>query len=79
MTGYELLWLIYLYSFFGWCLEVCLATFRRKTFVNRGILNAPFCMLYGFSASRAERASCFSVSGRRGTGQLSGILVRADH
>lgn len=46
MTGYELLWLIYLYSFFGWCLEVCLAALRRKTFVNRGILNAPFCMLY---------------------------------
>lgn len=51
MTGYELLWLIYLYSFFGWCLEVCLAALRRKTFVNRGILNAPFCMLYGFSAA----------------------------
>ena len=51
MTGYELLWLIYIYSFLGWCLEVCLAAFRQKKFVNRGILNAPFCMIYGFSAA----------------------------
>ena len=50
-TGYELLWLILIYSFAGWCMEVCTAAARHHKLVNRGFLNAPFCMLYGASAA----------------------------
>ena len=50
-TGYELLWLILIYSFAGWCMEVCTAAARHHKLVNKGFLNAPFCMLYGASAA----------------------------
>lgn len=49
-TTYELLWLFFIYSFLGWCLEVSLAAFKRRHFVNKGFLNAPFCMIYGTAA-----------------------------
>lgn len=46
----ELLWLFFLYSFFGWILETVFATVREKTFANRGLINGPFCIIYGFAA-----------------------------
>lgn len=49
-TYSELLWLFLLYSFFGWILETIFAAIRQKRFVNRGLVNLPFCLLYGFSA-----------------------------
>lgn len=49
-TGYELLWLFFCYSFAGWVLETVLAAVRQKQFVNRGLVNAPFCILYGTAA-----------------------------
>lgn len=49
-TGYELLWLFFIYSFLGWILETVTAAVRQKVFANRGLVNSPFCILYGFSA-----------------------------
>lgn len=49
-TWYQLIWLFWIYSFGGWCLEVVNAAVKRKKFVNVGYLNSPFCVIYGFSA-----------------------------
>ena len=46
-TGYEILWLFFAGSFGGWCLETVRAAFKRKRFVNRGLVNGPFCVIYG--------------------------------
>ena len=46
----DLIWLFFIYSFAGWCMEVCYAALRRKKFVNRGFINSPVCPIYGFSA-----------------------------
>lgn len=48
-TAYELIWLFFVYSFLGWCLEVVYAAAGRKRFVNRGFLNGILCPVYGFS------------------------------
>ena len=49
-TGYELLWLFFIYSFGGWVLETISATLKQKKFANRGLVNGPFCVLYGLTA-----------------------------
>lgn len=49
-TGYELLWLFLAYSFLGWTLETVVAAVKQKRFVNRGLINGPFCIIYGCSA-----------------------------
>lgn len=49
-TYSELLWLFFLYSFFGWILETVTAAVKSKRFVNRGLVNLPFCILYGCAA-----------------------------
>ncbi|MCI8542356.1 MAG: putative ABC transporter permease [Lachnospiraceae bacterium] len=46
----DLVWLFFVYSFAGWCTEVCYAAFIRRKFVNRGFVNSPYCTIYGFSA-----------------------------
>lgn len=48
-TGYEQIWMFFIYSFLGWCLEVIYAAAGRKEFVNRGFLNGILCPVYGFS------------------------------
>lgn len=48
-TGYELVWMFFLYSFLGWCMEVVYAAAGRKQFVNRGFLNGILCPVYGFA------------------------------
>ena len=45
---YFLLFLIY--SFLGWCMEICVTLFERKKFVNRGFLLGPYCPIYGCGA-----------------------------
>lgn len=50
MTGYHILWLFFVYSFLGWVLETVVAAARQKRFVNRGLVNAPFCVIYGVAA-----------------------------
>ena len=47
---YELSWLFFLYSFIGWILETVAAAVKNKRFVNRGLVNLPFCILYGNAA-----------------------------
>ena len=49
-TGYELLWLFFIYSFGGWILETVLATWKQRKFANRGLVNGPFCVIYGITA-----------------------------
>ncbi len=46
----DLIWLFFIYSFAGWCTEVCHAAVRRRKFVNRGFVNSPLCPIYGFGA-----------------------------
>ena len=50
-SGYEILWLFFIYSFAGWIAETVSAAFQQKRFVNRGLINAPFCVIYGFTAA----------------------------
>lgn len=46
----DFVWLFFLYSFAGWCIEVCCAAVRRRKFVNRGFVNSPLCPIYGFGS-----------------------------
>ncbi len=46
----DLIWLFFIYSLAGWCIEVCYAAFRRRKFINRGFVNSPLCPIYGFGA-----------------------------
>ena len=47
---YTLFYDFIFYSFLGWILETCYASFTTRGFVNRGFLNGPFCPVYGFGA-----------------------------
>ncbi|MGI6011621.1 MAG: putative ABC transporter permease [Ruminococcus sp.] len=49
-SGYEMVWLFFVYSFLGWIMETVAAAIKQKRFVNRGLVNAPLCVIYGFSA-----------------------------
>lgn len=49
-TLYELLWLFFIYSFAGWSLETVAATLKQRKFANRGLVNGPFCVIYGITA-----------------------------
>lgn len=49
-TGYELVWLFFVYSFLGWILETTAAAVKQKRLVNRGLINGPFCVIYGIAA-----------------------------
>lgn len=48
-TGYELFAFFIFYSFLGWLGEILVVSMKRRTFVNRGILNGPLCPIYGLS------------------------------
>ena len=37
----QMIWIVLVYSFLGWCCEVAFAAVRRGIFVNRGFLMAP--------------------------------------
>lgn len=47
MAVYEIIWLFFAGAFSGWVLETLLAALKRRRFVNRGLVNGPFCVLYG--------------------------------
>ena len=49
-SGYELLWLFYVCSFFGWIIETVAGSLKKKRFVNRGFLSGPVCVVYGIGA-----------------------------
>lgn len=44
---FESLWLFLAYSFLGWVFETTVAAIRRQHFYNRGVINGPFCLIYG--------------------------------
>ncbi len=44
---YEMLLLFLIYSFLGWCVEVCFVAVTSGKVVNRGFLNGPVCPIYG--------------------------------
>ena len=48
---WKLIWLFLIYSFAGWVLETVLASLKQKKFANRGIINGPFCLIYGLEDS----------------------------
>ncbi|HIS26079.1 MAG TPA: putative ABC transporter permease [Candidatus Pullilachnospira intestinigallinarum] len=50
MTWIDLLWLLLVYSFWGWVMETVVGTIRRKRFVNPGFSTGPFCLVYGVAA-----------------------------
>jgi len=47
---YELCWFYFIYSFIGWCVEVCAAAVQKKKFINRGFVSGPLCPIYGTGA-----------------------------
>lgn len=47
-TLYSYVWFFIIYSFLGWCVEVCFCTIHTGKAVNRGFLNGPVCPIYGF-------------------------------
>ena len=49
-SGYELLWLFFVYSFLGWIIETAVASGKNRKFINRGVFTGPVCFAYGFSA-----------------------------
>ena len=66
-TGFERLWLFFAFSFFGWVLETVTAAVRQRRFVNRGLVNGPFCVLVLreprclLSAGNCMESGCFSA------------------
>lgn len=45
------IWLLFfIYSFLGWIYETIAAAVKQKRFVNKGLVNLPFCILYGGAA-----------------------------
>lgn len=49
-TIFELLFFLFMYSFFGWCLEVLYMAVQTGRFCNRGVLNLPLSLSYGTAA-----------------------------
>lgn len=49
LTSFEFIWLFFLYSFFGWILEVIQSALHQKSLVNRGFVNCPLCISYGIA------------------------------
>lgn len=46
----ELIWLLLVYSFFGWIIETVVGTIKNHKFINRGFSTGPFCLVYGAAA-----------------------------
>lgn len=47
----DYLWFFIFYSMIGWAVEVSFQTIKKRTFVNRGFLNGPYCPIYGIGMS----------------------------
>lgn len=50
MNLFYVLYLFIIYSFIGWLFETVFYLMQEKSFANRGLLNGPFCLSYGFAA-----------------------------
>ena len=49
-TSFDLMMWFLVYAFLGWGVEVCWHGVTDRQFVNRGFLNLPFALPYGFTA-----------------------------
>lgn len=47
----DILLLFIIYAFLGWVLEVIFHVFMTGRFINRGMLNGPYCPIYAFGAT----------------------------
>lgn len=47
---YEILWIFFVYSFIGWILEIAATACKQHRLTNRGLINGPFCVIYGIGA-----------------------------
>lgn len=47
-TLYQIIFFFFIYSFLGWCIEVCFRSVNEGVFVNSGFLNGTYCPIYGF-------------------------------
>lgn len=47
---FQFLWIFIIYSFLGWVFETTITCIQKKRFSNHGIINGPFCIIYGFAA-----------------------------
>lgn len=45
---YQMFHMFCIWSFIGWCIEVCYNTIETGEYQNRGFLNMPICPIYGF-------------------------------
>ncbi len=50
MNLFYVLYLFIIYSFIGWLFETVFYVMQEKSFANRGLLNGPFCLSYGFAS-----------------------------
>lgn len=50
-TPLDLILYLLLYSFIGWCIEVCVMAVRDRRFVNHGLLNLPLTIPHGIAAA----------------------------
>ena len=48
MDFYQIVYLFFAYSFLGWLGEVVSTAVRKRRYQDRGVLNGPLCILYGF-------------------------------
>lgn len=42
--------IFFIYSFIGWIIETVWGILKHKRFTNKGLINGPFCIIYGISA-----------------------------
>lgn len=49
-TVREMVWLFLCYSFAGWVMETVFSSIHNRKVTNRGLINGPFCTIYGFGA-----------------------------
>jgi uncharacterized membrane protein len=47
-TFFQCIYFFFIYSFIGWIFEESIASFQYGKFVNRGFVNGPLCIKYGF-------------------------------
>lgn len=49
--AFQWLFIIYTYSFLGWCFESAFVSVKSKKWINRGFMRGPFLPLYGSGAT----------------------------
>ncbi|MCI1944062.1 putative ABC transporter permease [Clostridium luticellarii] len=76
MNNYSTLFLFFtFYSFLGWVIETTFASINRKSFVNRGFLNGPFCPIYGLGAVLVLQISSLTGTYSENYSIPAGILL----